>query len=176
MRWRTGCSGAGFAPLQWNPPACTGSSEWILPMCLVSARLQPEPSYARSAQMCPASEMLPPSRPGWDCARRTRSVAARCSIPRALVSGAALPLLSAWEHTRQGRSDGTAIGDVEEVEGQESNCRLREKAGISIPAPYGVLWRLKLAHQIWRKLFRIMVSALGLEPRTHALKGRCSTH
>src|ERR1019366_3827622 len=50
-------------------------------------------------------------------------VAARCSIPRALVSGAALPLLSAWEHTRQGCSDGTAIGDVEEVEGQDSNYR-----------------------------------------------------
>ncbi len=47
--------------------SCIGSSEWILPMCLVSARLQPKPSYARSAQMCPGFEMLPPSRPGWDC-------------------------------------------------------------------------------------------------------------
>jgi hypothetical protein len=28
MRWRTGCNNAGFAPLQWSPPACTGPL-WI---------------------------------------------------------------------------------------------------------------------------------------------------
>ena len=74
------------------------------------------------------------------------------------------------EGTRQGRSDGIAKGVIEEAEGEDSNRRAIEKAGIFIPAPYGVLWRLKPAHQIWRKFFRIMVSALGLEPRTHALK------
>ena len=33
--------------------SCIESSESISPMCLASARLQPKPSYARSAQMCP---------------------------------------------------------------------------------------------------------------------------
>ncbi len=62
------------------------------------------------------------------------------------------------------------------LKAKNPNFRAIEKAGIFIPAPYGVLWRLKLAYQIWRKFFRILVSALGLEPRTHALKGRCSTN
>src|SRR6266568_1421958 len=80
------------------------------------------------------------------------------------------------EGARQGGSDGIAKGDVEEAASQASNFRAIEKAGIFIPASYGVLWRLKRASKIRRKSFRIMVSALGLEPRTHALKGRCSTN
>jgi hypothetical protein len=81
-----------------------------------------------------------------------------------------------WQGFPDRSADGIAEGDVEEAEGQDSNRRAIEKAGIFIPAFYGVLWRLKPAHRIWRKSFRIMVSALGLEPRTHALKGRCSTN
>jgi hypothetical protein len=35
-------------------------------MCLASARLQPKPSYARSARMCPGFAMLPLLHPGWN--------------------------------------------------------------------------------------------------------------
>ena len=44
--------------------------------------------------------MLPPLPPGWDFALRTRSVVAKCSIPRVAASGAALPLRCAWRPTR----------------------------------------------------------------------------
>ena len=69
-------------------------------MFLASARLQPKPSYARSAQMCPGFAMLPPLHPGWDSVLRIRSVVARCSIPRVAASGAALPRRYAWPPTR----------------------------------------------------------------------------
>ena len=47
-----------------------------------SSRLQPKPSHARSAQMCLGFAMLPPLHSGWDFVLRTRSVVAKCSIPR----------------------------------------------------------------------------------------------
>lgn len=67
--------------------SCIESSESISPMCLASARLQPKPSSARSAQMCPGFAMLPPLHPGWDFVLRTRSVLAS-------------PLRYAWRPTR----------------------------------------------------------------------------
>src|SRR5208337_3128133 len=60
----------------------------------------PKRSSARSAQMCPGFAMLPPLHPGWDSVLRTRSVVARCSIPRVAASGAALLLRCAWLRTR----------------------------------------------------------------------------
>lgn len=80
--------------------SCIESSESTSPTCLASARLQPKPSYARSAQMCPGFAMLPPLHPGWDSVLRTRSVAARCSIPRVAASRAALLLRYEWRPTR----------------------------------------------------------------------------
>jgi len=76
------------------------SSDSISPMCLASARLQPKPSYARSAPTCPDFAMLPPLHPGWNSVLRTRSVVARCSIPRVAASRAALLLRYAWQPTR----------------------------------------------------------------------------
>jgi hypothetical protein len=76
---------------------CSGS---IPPMCLASTRLQPKPSYARSAQMCPDSAIPPTLHPGWDSVLRTRLVVARCFIRRVVASGAALLLHYAWPRTR----------------------------------------------------------------------------
>jgi transposase len=67
---------------------CIESSESISPTCLASARLQPRPSCVRSARMCPDFALCPPLHPGWDSVLRTRSVVARCSIPRVAASGA----------------------------------------------------------------------------------------
>ena len=93
----------------------------------------------------------------------TKSPRVRSRVATALRMGAHTPRSFRWHCHRR--------------------CRRSGRPGVKLPAKRkgwnqhpSPLWRLKLAHQIWRKLFRIMVSALGLEPRTHALKGRCSTN
>jgi len=58
-----------------------------------------------------------------------------------------------------------------EAEGEVSNlARAIQKAGIFVPASEVASRRLKLAWLIRRKSCRIMVSAVGLGPTTHALK------
>ena len=48
---------------------------------------------------------------------------------------------------------------------------LRKAKGRSRSGPSCLEFPLQFSRSVW-----ILVSALGLEPRTHALKGRCSTN
>jgi hypothetical protein len=74
---------------------------------------------------------------------------------------------------QEGRADGASIGIPAEVEGAE---RYRNGVETGLRLALGVRGCPKSTLPKSAKYFEILVSAAGLEPATHALKGHCSTN
>jgi hypothetical protein len=75
--------------------------------------------------------------------------------------------------SQEGRADGASIGIPGEIEGAG---RYRNGVKTRVSLALGVRGCPKSALPKSAKSFRILVSAAGLEPATHALKGHCSTN
>jgi hypothetical protein len=74
---------------------------------------------------------------------------------------------------QEGRQNGSPIGIHGEIEGEG---RYRNRVEIRVPLDLGVRGCPNSAVPKSAKSFRILVSAAGFEPATHALKGHCSTN
>ena len=74
---------------------------------------------------------------------------------------------------QEGRADGASMGIPGEIEGAG---RYRNGIETRVSLALGVRGYPKSTLPKSTKYFEILVSAAGLEPATHALKGHCSTN
>ena len=74
---------------------------------------------------------------------------------------------------QEGRANGASGGILRETEGAE---RYRNSVETRVSLALGVRGCPKSALPKFTKYFEMLVSAEGLEPSTHALKGHCSTN